>query len=56
MKINVKDATIDKILNIIKERKKQCDRGENATMFEMAQMHELKMLQYTIEKEFNYGK
>lgn len=55
MKINVKDATIEKVLRIIKDRKKLAERGENATMFELAQEHELKMLESLIVKEFNYG-
>ena len=55
MKINVKDATIEKVLRIIKDRKKLAERGENATMFELAQQHELKMLECLIAKEFNYG-
>ena len=56
MKIKVNDATLDKIFAIIQERRKECDRGENSTIFEMAQMHELAMLQLIIEKEFKYAK
>ena len=55
MKINVKDATIEKVLRIIDDRKKLAERGENATMFELAQQHELKMLESIIKKEFAYG-
>lgn len=53
--IKVKDATLDKIFAIIEDRRKQCDRGENSSLFEMAQRHELEMLQLIIKKEFKYG-
>lgn len=56
MKIKVNDATLDKIFAIIEDRRKQCNRGENSSLFEMAQMHELAMLQLIIEKEFKYAK
>ncbi|MBR5434460.1 MAG: hypothetical protein IKV88_08540 [Clostridia bacterium] len=55
MNIKVKDATLEKVLKIIAKRKKQADRGENATMFELAQRYELEMLESLIAKEFKYG-
>ena len=55
MNIKVKDATIEKIFSIIEKRKKDVFRGENSTLFEMAQIHELTMLQSILAKEFKYG-
>lgn len=53
--IKVKDATIEKFLKYIKQRKQIVDRGENSTMFELAQMHELNVLENFINQGLNYG-
>lgn len=53
--IKVKDATLEKIFSIINERKKYVSRGENSTLFELAEIHELTMLQSILAKEFKYG-
>lgn len=55
MNIKVKDATLEKIFSIIEKRKKDVSRGENSTLFEMAQIHELVMMQTILAKEFKYG-
>ena len=50
MKIKVKDEKIEGLKNYAKDRLERIDRGENTTMCELGQQHELRMLIEELEK------
>lgn len=50
MKIKVKDANIEEMKQYAEERIERVDRGENTTMCELGQKHELRVLIDKLEK------